>query len=132
VEEGEKRWVDVMRSFYSQFVDVLKNAEEKIGNIEVPEEVTDEICENKVGKKGRFLACPGFPECRNAKPILEDAGITCPKCGGKVYIKKTRKGRKYLGCENNNSDPKCDFMTWDMPSKENFCLKSIPAGRLIM
>jgi len=126
VEEGEKRWVDVMRSFYSQFVDVLKNAEEKIGNIEVPEEVTDEICEKcgrnmviKVGKKGRFLACPGFPECRNAKPILEDAGITCPKCGGKVYIKKTRKGRKYLGCENNNSDPKCDFMTWDMPSKEN-------------
>ncbi|GAE88949.1 type I DNA topoisomerase [Acetivibrio straminisolvens] len=126
VEEGEKKWVDVMKNFYSQFVNVLKDAEEKIGNIEIPDEVTNEICEKcgrnmviKMGKNGRFLACPGFPECRNAKPILEDAGVTCPKCGGKVYIKKTRKGRKYLGCENNNGDPKCDFMTWDMPSKES-------------
>ncbi|HOM03245.1 MAG TPA: type I DNA topoisomerase [Acetivibrio sp.] len=126
VEEGEKRWVDVMKSFYSQFVNVLKDAEEKIGNIEIPDEVTDEICEKcgrnmviKMGKNGRFLACPGFPECRNAKPLLEDAGVTCPKCGGKVYIKKTRRGKKYLGCENNNSEPKCDFMTWDMPAKEN-------------
>ncbi|ODM25686.1 DNA topoisomerase I [Clostridium sp. Bc-iso-3] len=126
VEEGEKKWVEVMKNFYSQFVDVLKDAEDKIGNIEIPDEVTDEICEKcgrnmviKIGRNGRFLACPGFPECRNAKPILVDAGVTCPKCGGKVYIKKTRKGRKYLGCENNNSEPKCDFMTWDMPSKEN-------------
>jgi DNA topoisomerase-1 len=126
IEEGDKKWVDVMKNFYSQFVDVLKEAEAQIGNIEIPDEVTDEICEKcgrnmviKMGRNGRFLACPGFPECRNAKPILVDAGVTCPKCGGKVYIKKTRKGRKYLGCENNQSDPKCDFMTWEMPAKEN-------------
>jgi len=81
VEEGEKRWVDVMRSFYSQFVDVLKNAEEKIGNIEVPEEVTDEICEKcgrnmviKVGKKGRFLACPGFPGVQKRQAYFGGCG----------------------------------------------------------
>ena len=122
IEEGDKEWVDIIKNFYDQFVPVLKEAEEKIGNIEVPDEVTDEICEKcgrnmviKLGRYGKFLACPGFPECRNAKPILEDAGVTCPKCKGKVYIKKTKKGRKYLGCENN---PKCDFMTWEKPSGE--------------
>ena len=126
VEEGQKKWVDVMKNFYPRFEEVLKEAESKIGNIEIPDEVTDEICEKcgrnmviKMGRNGRFLACPGVPECRNAKPILEDAGVTCPKCGGKVYIKKTRKGRRYLGCENNQSDPKCDFMRWEMPAKEN-------------
>jgi len=126
IEEGGKKWVDVMKDFYSQFVGVLQEAESQIGNIEIPDEVTDEICEKcgrnmviKMGRNGKFLACPGFPECRNAKPILEDAGVKCPKCGGKVYIKKTKKGRKYLGCENNQGDPKCDFMTWEMPAKEN-------------
>jgi DNA topoisomerase-1 len=85
--------------------------------------VTDIKCEKcgrfmviKNGRFGKFLACPGFPECRNARPILEEAGVSCPKCGGKVLIKKTRKGRKYLGCENN---PTCGFMTWDMPAGEN-------------
>lgn len=123
VEEGEKEWVDVMKDFYGQFVDVLKNAETDIGHVEVPDEVTDVICEKcgrnmviKTGRFGKFLACPGFPECRNARPIIEEAGVTCPKCKGKVLVKKTRKGKKYLGCENN---PKCDFMTWDMPANEN-------------
>lgn len=123
IEEGDKEWVDIIKNFYDQFVPVLKEAEEKIGNIEVPDEVTDEICEKcgrnmvvKMGRYGKFLACPGFPECRNAKPILEDAGVVCPKCKGKVYIKKTKKGKKYLGCENN---PECDFMTWDKPSGKN-------------
>lgn len=122
VEEGDKKWVDIISEFYQKFAPVLEEAEEKIGNIEIPDEVTEEICEKcgknmviKLGRYGKFLACPGFPECRNAKPILEDAGVTCPKCKGKVYIKKTRKGRRYLGCENN---PKCDFMTWDKASKE--------------
>lgn len=126
IEEGDKRWVEVMKNFYSQFVGVLTEAESQIGNIEIPDEVTDEICEKcgrnmviKMGRYGKFLACPGFPECRNARPILEDAGVTCPKCGGKIYVKKTRKGRRYLGCENNQSDPKCEFMTWDKASKEN-------------
>ena len=122
IEEGDKEWVDIIRNFYDQFVPVLEEAEEKIGNIEVPDEVTEEICEKcgrnmviKLGRYGKFLACPGFPECRNAKPILEDAGVTCPKCKGKVYVKKTKKGKKYLGCENN---PECNFMTWEKPSKE--------------
>ena len=123
VEEGQKRWTDLLKDFYGPFAETLKEAESKIGQIEIPDEVTDIICEKcgrhmviKNGRFGKFLACPGFPECRNARPIFEDAGVKCPKCGGKVYIKKTRKGRKYLGCENN---PSCGFMTWDMPAGEN-------------
>lgn len=123
VEEGSKKWVEIMQEFYMQFVDTLKQAEDLIGHIEIPDEVTDILCEKcgrnmviKNGRFGKFLACPGFPECRNARPILEEAGVNCPKCGGKVLYKKTRKGKRYLGCENN---PDCGFMTWDMPAKEN-------------
>lgn len=123
VGEGSKKWVEVMRDFYRPFADTLKDAEAKIGHVDIPDEVTDIKCEKcgrnmviKSGRFGKFLACPGFPECRNARPILEEAGVTCPKCGGKVLFKKTRKGRRYLGCENN---PKCSFMTWDMPAGEN-------------
>lgn len=123
IEEGEKKWIDVLSEFYEQFSGILNKAEAQIGRVEVPEEVTDVICEKcgknmviKMGRFGRFLACPGFPECRNTKPIVEEAGVNCPKCGGKVLIKKTRKGRKYLGCEKY---PDCDFMTWDQPSREN-------------
>lgn len=123
VEEGEKKWADLMKDFYGPFAQTLKEAESKIGQIEIPDEVTDIKCEKcgrnmviKNGRFGKFLACPGFPECRNARPILEEAGVSCPKCGGKVLIKKTRKGKKYLGCENN---PTCSFMTWDMPAGEN-------------
>jgi DNA topoisomerase-1 len=123
VGEGSKKWVDIMKDFYGPFVDTLKEAEDRIGHIEIPDEVTDIKCEKcgrnmviKNGRYGKFLACPGFPECRNARPILEEAGVSCPKCGGKVLIKKTRKGRRYLGCENN---PNCSFMTWDMPAGEN-------------
>ncbi len=123
VEEGTKKWADVMKEFYDPFAETLKAAEDKIGHVDLPDEVTDIKCEKcgrfmviKNGRFGKFLACPGFPECRNARPILEDAGVTCPLCKGKVLIKKTRKGRKYLGCENN---PNCSFMTWDMPAGEN-------------
>ena len=70
----------------------------------------------KTGRYGKFLACPGFPECRNARPLLEETGMNCPLCGGKVLYKKTRKGKKYIGCENN---PKCGYMSWDMPAGEN-------------
>ncbi len=122
VEDGEKPWKDVMKDFYASFAGVLKQAEESIGDVEVPEEVSDVICDKcgrnmvvKQGRFGKFLACPGFPECRNTKPIVEDAGVLCPVCQGKVLIKKTRKGRKYIGCERN---PECPFMSWDMPSKE--------------
>jgi len=123
VEEGTKKWVEIIRDFYGPFTEVLKEAEDKIGSIDIPDEVTDVICEKcgrnmviKTGRFGKFLACPGFPECRNTRPIVEEAGVTCPKCQGKVLIKKTKKGRKYLGCENN---PTCDFMTWDMPAKKD-------------
>lgn len=123
VEDGDKKWVEIMRDFYSPFADVLKIAESSIEHVDVPDEVTDIICEKcgrnmviKNGRFGKFLACPGFPECRNARPILEEAGVNCPKCGGKVLVKKTKKGRRYLGCENN---PTCGFMTWDKALKEN-------------
>lgn len=123
VEEGTKLWADLMKDFYAPFAETLKEAETSIGHVDIPDEVTDIQCEKcgrnmviKNGRFGKFLACPGFPECRNARPILEEAGVNCPKCGSKVLIKKTRKGRKYLGCENN---PTCSFMTWDMPAGEN-------------
>lgn len=133
VEDGEKPWKAVMKDFYSSFAGVLKEAEETIGDVELPEEVSDVICEKcgrnmvvKHGRFGKFLACPGFPECRNTKTIVEEAGVLCPVCQGKVLIKKTKKGRKYIGCERN---PECSFMSWDMPSGEtcgvcgNFMLK---------
>jgi Topoisomerase IA len=122
VEEGNRSWVDVLREFYKPFAVVLSEAESQIGNIEIPDEVTDVICEKcgrnmviKQGRFGKFLACPGFPECRNARPIIEEAGVNCPKCGSRVLVKKTRKGKKYFGCEKN---PECDFMTWDKPSDQ--------------
>lgn len=133
VEDGEKPWKDVMKDFYGSFEGVLKEAEESIGDVEVPEEISDVICDKcgrnmvvKHGRFGKFLACPGFPECRNTKAIVEEAGVLCPVCQGKVLIKKTKKGRKYIGCERN---PECSFMSWDMPSNEsckvcgNFMLK---------
>lgn len=122
VEDGKRSWVEVLKDFYDPFAVVLSEAESQIGNIEIPDEVTDEICEKcgrnmviKQGRYGKFLACPGFPECRNARPIIEDAGVKCPKCGARVLVKKTRKGKKYFGCEKN---PECDFMTWDKPSDQ--------------
>ncbi len=123
VEDGKKAWKEVMRDFYSSFSGVLKEAEESIGDVEVPEEISDVICDKcgrnmvvKHGRFGKFLACPGFPECRNTKAIVEEAGVACPKCQGKVLFKKTKKGRKYIGCERN---PECSFMSWDMPSNES-------------
>ncbi len=122
VEDGEKPWKAVMKDFYSSFAGVLKEAEESIGDVEVPEEISDVICDKcgrnmvvKHGRFGKFLACPGFPECRNTKAIVEEAGVLCPLCHGKVLYKKTKKGRKYIGCERN---PECTFMSWDMPSNE--------------
>ncbi|MCR4434507.1 MAG: type I DNA topoisomerase [Clostridiales bacterium] len=142
IEEGDKKWVEVMKDFYGPFMDVLQEADSKIGHVEVPDEVTDIKCEKcgrnmviKNGRFGKFLACPGFPECRNARPILEEAGVHCPKCGGKVLIKKTKKGRKYLGCENN---PTCSFMTWDKPTKEscpncgNFLVRKLSGEKALL
>ncbi|MBR6400920.1 MAG: type I DNA topoisomerase [Firmicutes bacterium] len=120
IEEGDMEWKDILRNFYPLFSDLLEEAEQKVENVEIADEQTDVVCEEcgrnmviKYGRFGKFLACPGFPECRNTKPLFEDAGVACPKCGGKVYIRKTKKGRKYYGCENN---PECDLMLWNKPT----------------
>ena len=115
VEEGKGEWKQIIRDFYPAFHQEVLDAVEKLKKVDIKDEVTDIICEKcgrnmvvKYGRYGKFLACPGFPECQNAKPFYEDAGVACPQCGGKVLIKKTKKGRKYFGCENN---PECGFMS---------------------
>ena len=117
---GKEEWKAVMRDFYPPFEKELKKAEGELGRVKVADEESDVICERcgrrmviKYGQHGKFLACPGFPECRNTKPFLEKAGVRCPKCGAEVLIKRTRKGRRYYGCERN---PECDFMSWQKPS----------------
>lgn len=122
VEEGKVPWKEVIRNFYPDLDEAVKIAEKELENVEIEDEVTDVICEEcgrnmviKYGPHGKFLACPGFPECRNTKPYLEKIGVACPKCGSEVVIRKTKKGRKYYGCENN---PECDFMSWQKPSEE--------------
>ena len=119
VEEGKIPWKDILREFYPSFIETIRKAEQ-IEKVEIPVEESDVVCEKcgrnmviRTGRFGKFLACPGYPACKNTKPIFEEAGVKCPKCGGKVIILKTKRGRKYLGCENY---PKCDFMSWDMPS----------------
>ncbi len=120
IEGGKLEWKEVLRNFYPLFENLLDEAEKKVENVEIADEETDVVCEEcgrnmviKYGRFGKFLACPGFPECRNTKPLFEDAGVACPKCGGRVYIRKTKKGRKYYGCENN---PECDLMLWNKPT----------------
>ncbi|TCK97882.1 DNA topoisomerase I [Natranaerovirga hydrolytica] len=120
VEEGELFWKEVLRKFYPDFIVTVEKAEEEIGDIKIEEEVTDVICEQcgenmviRYGRHGKFLACPAFPECRNTKPYFEKIGVDCPKCDGEVVIRKTKKGRRYFGCENI---PECDFMTWQKPT----------------
>ena len=122
VEEGAVEWKSVIRNFYPDLEEAVKTAEKELETVKIEDEVTDVICEEcgrnmviKYGPHGKFLACPGFPECRNTKPYLEKVGVSCPKCGKDVVIRKTKKGRKYYGCEDN---PNCDFMTWQKPSKE--------------
>ena len=120
VEEGKVHWKSVIENFYPDFEIAVKNAERELEKIKIEDEVTDVICDEcgrnmvvKYGPYGKFLACPGFPECRNTKPHFEKVGIPCPMCGGEVVLKKTKKGRKYYGCENN---PECEFMSWQKPS----------------
>ncbi len=120
VGEGTVAWKTVVRNFYPDLALAVKNAEKELKEIKIEDEVTDVICEHcgrnmviKYGPHGKFLACPGFPDCRNTKPYFEKIGISCPNCGGDIVIKKTQKGRKYYGCMNN---PECDFMSWQKPS----------------
>ncbi len=122
VEDGKVVWKTVVENFYPDLEDAVNSAEEKLEKINIEDEVTDVVCEEcgknmviKYGPHGKFLACPGFPNCRNTKPYFEKIGVECPQCGGEIVIRKTKKGRKYYGCMNN---PECDFMTWQKPSKE--------------
>jgi DNA topoisomerase-1 len=122
IEEGDKEWKQVISEFYQPFAITLSSAEEKIGKIEIQDEVSDVICElcgrnlvYKQGRFGKFLACPGFPQCRNTKAIVESTGIGCPLCEGELIARKTKKGRKFYGC---NKYPECNFVSWDEPIAE--------------
>ena len=122
VGEGNTSWKTVVRNFYPDLCEAVEEAKETLETVHIADEESDELCELcgrrmviKYGPHGKFLACPGFPECRNTKPYFEKTGIACPKCGKEVVIKKTKKGRKFYGCEGN---PECDFISWQKPSKE--------------
>ena len=127
VEDGKVEWVNVLKEFYPPFEKNLEEAGERISKIKIKDEESDVICEKcgrkmvyKLSKYGKFLACPGYPECKNTKAIREGTGVACPKCGGEILIKRSRKGKVYYGCENS---PKCDFMAWDAPVKGESCPK---------
>lgn len=122
VEDGSVKWKTVVRNFYPDLHEAVEQAQKELEQVKIEDEVTDVICEEcgrnmvvKYGPHGKFLACPGFPDCRNTKPYYEKIGVMCPKCGGDIVIKKTKKGRRYYGCINN---PECDFMSWQKPSEK--------------
>jgi len=127
IADGDIKWIEVLEEFYAGFGKTLEKAEAEMENVVIADEESDVICEKcgrnmvyKMGRFRKFLACPGFPECRNAKPIIKDTGVLCPKCGGKILEKKSKKGKIYFGCEKN---PTCDFMIWDKPLKDEKCPK---------
>ena len=122
VADGKLDWKEIVREFYPDLEETVKKAESELESVKIADEITDVICDNcgrnmviKYGPHGKFLACPGFPECRNTKPYLEKIGVKCPKCGGEVVVRKTHKGRIFYGCENN---PECDYMSWKRPAAE--------------
>jgi DNA topoisomerase-1 len=122
IAEGHREKNDLLRDFYGPFAKTLEKADEAIGHVELPVEVSDVKCEYcgrmmvvKQGRYGKFLACPGFPECRNTKPLLKDTGVKCPKCGGSIVERRTKRGRTFYGCKNY---PACDYVTWDQPQKD--------------
>lgn len=119
VEEGKVPWKTIISNFYPDLETAVADAEKKLEKVEIADEVTDVVCEEcgrhmvvKYGPHGKFLACPGFPECRNTKPYLEKIGVHCPSCGKEIVLRKTKKGRRYYGCENY---PECEFMSWAKP-----------------
>lgn len=122
VEEGAVAWKTVVRNFFPDLEAAVEAAQKDLEKIKIEDEVSDVICDLcgrnmvvKYGPHGKFLACPGFPDCRNTKPYLEKIGVNCPKCGKEVVLKKTKKGRKYFGCEDN---PECEFMSWSRPVED--------------
>jgi len=119
VEAGEIEWKEILRGFYGDFEKAFVYAEEKLEEFKLEDEISDILCENcgknmvvKHGRYGKFLACPGYPECKNTKPILKTIDVPCPKCGGKIVEKKSKKGKKFYGCEKY---PECDFVAWSEP-----------------
>jgi len=119
IEGGDIEWKQVLRDFYPSFSEMLEEAEKAVEKVEMREEPSDEICDKcgaqmvyRVGRFGKFLACPNFPDCRNTKPVLNYIDASCPKCGGKLLEKTSRKNRKFFGCEHY---PECDFVSWEMP-----------------
>lgn len=125
VENGNMEWVTVLDEFYPPFEKNLEEASKRIAKIKIKDEESDVICEKcgrkmvyKISKFGKFLACPGYPECKNTKAIREGTGALCPKCGGEILVKRSKKGKIYYGCEHA---PKCDFMVWDEPVKDEKC-----------
>ena len=122
IAEGKVEWKSVISNFYPDLKEAVEKAEKELETVKIEDEVTDVVCEEcgrnmviKYGPHAKFLACPGFPECRNTKPYLEKIGVACPKCGKDIVLRKTKKGRRYYGCEDN---PECDFMSWQKPSEE--------------
>ena len=124
IQNGETNWVQTLHDFYGDFEQTLKTAKEAMQGVKIQlkEDETDIICEKcgrrmviKTGRYGKFIACPGYPECKNVKKLVNETGAECPKCGGKVVLKKTKKGRVFYGCSEY---PKCDFVSWDEPTKE--------------
>ena len=120
IAEGKVEWKSVISNFYPDLNEAVEKAEKELETVKIEDEVTDVVCEEcgrnmviKYGPHGKFLACPGFPECRNTKPYLEKIEVACPKCGKDIVLRKTKKGRRYYGCEDN---PECDFMSWQKPS----------------
>ncbi|HAH79536.1 MAG TPA: DNA topoisomerase I, partial [Ruminococcaceae bacterium] len=124
VQSGKTDWVQQLHHFYGDFDQTLKTAKEEMKGVKIQlkEDMTDIKCEKcgrpmviKTGRYGKFLACSGYPECKNTKKYVEYNGAVCPKCGGRVVVKRTKKGRVFYGCSNY---PKCDFISWDEPTKE--------------
>ena len=122
VEEGNVKWKTIISNFYPDLAEAVEQAEKDLSQVKIEDEVSEEICEEcgrnmviKYGPHGRFLACPGFPDCRNTKPYFEKIGVDCPQCGKDIVLRKSKKGRKYFGCIDN---PECDFMVWQRPSGE--------------
>ena len=120
VEEGKVKWKTIVENFYPDMEEAVKAAEEQLAEVKIADEISDEICEEcgrnmviKYGPHGKFLACPGFPDCKHTKPYYEKIVVSCPKCGKDIVLKKTKKGRKFYGCIDN---PECDFMSWQKPS----------------
>ena len=125
VAEGKVNWKDIIKDFYGPFEDNLEVVEKELEKIVIKDEETDIPCDKcgrmmvvKIGKYGKFLACPGFPECRNIKPIVQKLEVKCPKCGGDILIRRSKRGKKYYICENNKGEgSSCDFIAWNGPDK---------------